>query len=160
MQVASEMLSWRLLHITQALFCSGSMPCKRCMHSNTTPIVVGGGYNTWHVPLLRSYGVWKRVFCTIDHHPTLYLTLWSEVELIRISPLSPGVTIQGLYIGLFMPYLYPSLILSLRMSELCLYKWKNHFSEMKGDLGVADHEKGGKKQVAYPIPTSLLLSLT
>ena len=26
---------------------------------------------------------------------------------------------------------------------------------MKGDVGMADHEKGRKQGVAYPIPTSL-----
>ena len=30
-----------------------------------------------------------------------------------------------------------------------------HFSKMKRDVGMADHEKGKKQGVAYPIPTSL-----
>ena len=25
------------------------------------------------------------------------------------------------------------------------YKWKNHFVEMKGDVGMSVHEKGGNK---------------
>ena len=48
--------------------------------------------------------------------------------------------------------------------EVCiLYKWKNHFVEMKGDVGMSVHEKGGKqvnatpthKTIYNPIPTSL-----
>ena len=43
-------------------------------------------------------------------------------------------------------------------------KWKNHFSEMKGDVGISPHEKDGEQEDAYtkiihnPIPTSLFLS--
>ena len=46
------------------------------------------------------------------------------------------------------------------------YKWKNHFSEMKGDVGMSPHEKGGEQEDVYihkdrksfnPIPTSLYL---
>ena len=29
------------------------------------------------------------------------------------------------------------------------YKWKNHFFEMKGDVGMLVHEKGGKQVNAY-----------
>ena len=47
-----------------------------------------------------------------------------------------------------------------------IHKWKNHFVEMKGDVGMSVHEKGGKQVNAYiysytntqdhnPIPTSL-----
>ena len=42
------------------------------------------------------------------------------------------------------------------------YKWKNHFYEMKGDVGMSVHEKGNKKMptprhklIHNPIPTSL-----
>ena len=41
-------------------------------------------------------------------------------------------------------------------------KWKNHFSEMKGDVGMSHHEKEGNKMpilrqeiIDNPIPTSL-----
>ena len=42
-------------------------------------------------------------------------------------------------------------------------KWKNHFYEMKGDVGMSVHEKERKQEDAYtkihnPIPTSLFLS--
>ena len=37
------------------------------------------------------------------------------------------------------------------------YKWKNHFSEMKGDVGMSPHEKGGERKSFNPIPTSLYL---
>ena len=47
----------------------------------------------------------------------------------------------------------------------CMYvhKWKNHFVEMKGDVGMSVHEKGWKqenatlthKTIYNPIPTSL-----
>ena len=44
-----------------------------------------------------------------------------------------------------------------------LNKWKNHFIEMKGDVGMSVHEKEGKqvnatpthKTIYNPIPTSL-----
>ena len=29
-----------------------------------------------------------------------------------------------------------------------LYKWKNHFSEMKGDVGMSVHKKEGKQEDA------------
>ena len=29
------------------------------------------------------------------------------------------------------------------------YKWKNHFSEMKGDVGMSLHEKEGEQEDAY-----------
>ena len=31
----------------------------------------------------------------------------------------------------------------------CLYKWKNHFYEMKGDVGMSVHEKESKQEDAY-----------
>ena len=46
-------------------------------------------------------------------------------------------------------------------------KWKNHFSEMKGDVGMSLHEKKGNKKmqpiprqevIENPIPTSLFIS--
>ena len=45
------------------------------------------------------------------------------------------------------------------------YKWKNHFSEMKGDVGMLHHEKEGNKKMPIPrqeiidnpIPTSLFM---
>ena len=49
------------------------------------------------------------------------------------------------------------------------YKWKNHFYEMKGDVGMSHHEsqkKGNKKMhtprhkvIHNPIPTSLCVSI-
>ena len=44
-------------------------------------------------------------------------------------------------------------------------KWKNHFSEMKGDVGMLHHEKEGNKKMPIPrqeiidnpIPTSLFM---
>ena len=29
-------------------------------------------------------------------------------------------------------------------------KWKNHFSEMKGDVGMSHHEKDGNKKMPIP----------
>ena len=29
------------------------------------------------------------------------------------------------------------------------YKWKNHFSEMKGGVGMSPHEKEGEQEDAY-----------
>ena len=44
-------------------------------------------------------------------------------------------------------------------------KWKNHFYEMKGDVGMSHHEKEREHEDAHtktdiynPIPTSLFLS--
>ena len=33
--------------------------------------------------------------------------------------------------------------------KLYIYKRKNHFSEMKGDVGISLHEKEGKQEDAY-----------
>ena len=33
--------------------------------------------------------------------------------------------------------------------ELHIYKWKNHFYEMKGDVGMSVHEKERKQEDAY-----------
>ena len=43
-----------------------------------------------------------------------------------------------------------------------VYKWKNHFYEMKGDVGMSVHEKERKQEDAYtktqtPQPQKLLL---
>ena len=42
---------------------------------------------------------------------------------------------------------------SSRLSHLSLprriYKWKNNFSEMKGDVGISLHEKEGEQKDAY-----------
>ena len=42
---------------------------------------------------------------------------------------------------------------SSRLSHLSLlrviYKWKNRFSEMKGDVGMSLHEKEGEQEDAY-----------
>ena len=46
-----------------------------------------------------------------------------------------------------------------------IYKWKNHFSEMKGDVGMSHHEKEENKKMPIPrkeiidnpIPTSLFM---
>ena len=38
--------------------------------------------------------------------------------------------------------------LSSRIARV-LYKWKNHFSEMKGNVGVPHHEKEGEQEDAY-----------
>ena len=32
---------------------------------------------------------------------------------------------------------------------VCINKWKNHFSEMKGDVGMSPHEKEGEQEDAY-----------
>ena len=31
----------------------------------------------------------------------------------------------------------------------CIYKWKNHFYKMKGDVGMSGHEKERKQEDAY-----------
>ena len=41
----------------------------------------------------------------------------------------------------------------MKSSTVCkgysIYKWKNHFSEMKGDVGMSLHEKEGEQEDAY-----------
>ena len=37
----------------------------------------------------------------------------------------------------------------LAQSGFRLYKWKNHFYEMKGDVGMSVHEKERKQEDAY-----------
>ena len=34
-------------------------------------------------------------------------------------------------------------------ATLLLYKWKNHFYKMKGDVGMSGHEKERKQEDAY-----------
>ena len=34
-------------------------------------------------------------------------------------------------------------------SSTTVYKWKNHFYEMKGDVGMSVHEKERKQEDAY-----------
>ena len=51
----------------------------------------------------------------------------------------------------------------LRAYRVYIYKWKNHFNEMKGDVGMSLHEKERNKKMPTPrhkvthnpIPTSL-----
>ena len=35
-----------------------------------------------------------------------------------------------------------------KSDRLYYYKWKNHFSEMKGDVGMSLHEKEGEQEDA------------
>ena len=37
----------------------------------------------------------------------------------------------------------------LNIGCLYIYKWKNHFYEMKGDVGMSVHEKERKQEDAY-----------
>ena len=37
---------------------------------------------------------------------------------------------------------------ALLQLEINYYKWKNHFSEMKGDVGMSVHEKEGEQEDA------------
>ena len=37
---------------------------------------------------------------------------------------------------------------TFRSIPLYIYKWKNHFSEMKGDVGMSLHEKEGEQEDA------------
>ena len=37
---------------------------------------------------------------------------------------------------------------SLYHEQWIIYKWKNHFSEMKGDVGMSLHEKEGEQEDA------------
>ena len=48
-------------------------------------------------------------------------------------------------------YLYSDGVLSVGshyISHIMFYKWKNHFSEMKGDVGMSLHEKEGEQEDA------------
>ena len=49
--------------------------------------------------------------------------------------------------GLQCPLLSPS-IGDIYIVEIYIYKWKNHFSEMKGDVGMSLHEKEGEQEDA------------
>ena len=35
------------------------------------------------------------------------------------------------------------------IADVLIYKWKNHFYEMKGDVGMSVHEKERKQEDAY-----------
>ena len=41
------------------------------------------------------------------------------------------------------------LFLSPSIGKDTIYKWKNHFSEMKGDVGMSLQEKEGEQEDAY-----------
>ena len=61
--------------------------------------------------------------------------------------------------------MYITKLYALRMVPKLKLKWKNHFSEMKGDVGMSHHEKEGNKKMPIPrqeiidnpIPTSLFM---
>ena len=38
---------------------------------------------------------------------------------------------------------------SCLIDHMYIYKWKNHFYEMKGDVGMSVHEKERKQEDAY-----------
>ena len=40
-------------------------------------------------------------------------------------------------------------VLCFLLCFLYVYKWKNHFYEMKGDVGMSVHEKERKQEDAY-----------
>ena len=64
---------------------------------------------------------------------------------------------------LLISHLFRNVCIILVGQHMKVYKWKNHFVEMKGDVGMSVHEKGGKqvnatpthKTIYNPIPTSL-----
>ena len=52
----------------------------------------------------------------------------------------------GCYLRIYIPFL-----LGLCPKEKRMWnKWKNHFSEMKGDVGMSLHEKEGEQEVPRP----------
>ena len=57
----------------------------------------------------------------------------------------------------YIPYIQHIFFWGLPLRKNVWNKWKNHFFKMKGDVGMADHEKWRKQEAALPIPTSLLL---
>ena len=52
----------------------------------------------------------------------------------------------GCYLHIYIPFL---LGLCPKSIKLCGTSGKNHFSEMKGDIGISHHEKEGEKEDAY-----------
>ena len=44
--------------------------------------------------------------------------------------------------------MYQSIIYIPELETIILYKVKNHFSEMKGDVGMSVHEKEGEQEDA------------
>ena len=41
------------------------------------------------------------------------------------------------------------MLVDLHKNRWYIYKWKNHFYEMKGDVGMSIHEKEKNKKDAY-----------
>ena len=87
------------------------------------------------------------LYCHSPHcHPSLLLLILSNLIL--------QINIQIFWL---------SLMRFIPKEKNELNKWKNHFVEMKGDVGMSVHEKGGKlvnatpthKTIYNPIPTSL-----
>ena len=58
-----------------------------------------------------------------------------KMELVRVTE-SPATTEEDMSTELL-------------VTEIRLHKWKNHFYEMKGDVGMSVHEKERKQEDAY-----------
>ena len=50
---------------------------------------------------------------------------------------------------MYVVYRYSCMSALVNVSQAILYKWKNHFSEMKGNVGMSPHEKEDKQEDAY-----------
>ena len=121
---------------------------------------------------------------SIITHPLSPLTFKSQIILLSESYLSHCYLTQQQLLYCHSPHCHPSLLVLIlsnlilqiniqifTLSLMCfipkekneLNKWKNHFVEMKGDVGMSVDEKGGKqvnatpthKTIYNPIPTSL-----
>ena len=68
--------------------------------------------------------------------------MWLFVELSRLDCV-------WLYSKDLMTVLYFVHFLLFISCRATFYKWKNHFSEMKGDVGMSLHEKEGEQEDAY-----------
>ena len=83
--------------------------------------------------------------------------------IVALSAELTKATTTKVHTGCYLCIYIPFLLGLCPKSKSMWNKWKNHFSEMKGDVGMSHHEKEGNKKMPIPrqeiidnpIPTSL-----
>ena len=102
------------------------------------------------------------LFCDITLHGNI-ITVIAESPEVVVSGEGSGVA--GTSYTLTCTVTLPSGYSEVVVPDPQVYKWKNHFYEMKGDVGMSLHEKERNKKMPTPrhkvthnpIPTSLCL---
>ena len=113
------------------------------------------------------WGTWKRGRCwdARAHDPTVKLPsankLVTQQEVQKITCNKLGRSLTGAAVSVYVRVGQTVLINLVWRSHTherdargsgckpIVYKWKNHFYEMKGDVGMSVHEKERKQEDAY-----------